>query len=482
MTDNGRITRRTLLALSGAGAAALATGGLPDIAWAAAPALPLPKLVEGRDGETIVLTMRPGSHSFDGVRPAATAGISADYLAPVVRVRRGDTIRFKVENRLKEETTLHWHGLMVPSAVDGGPHNTIRPGDIWAPEIAISQPAATTWFHPHPHGRTARQVYQGLTGMMIVTDGGDADRGLPNAYGVDDLPIILQDKRFTANGAIDYRPNMMDLMHGFRGNQLLVNGMIAPEAAVPAGLVRLRLLNAANARNFSLRFGDGRPFFVIAGDGGYIGDPAELRALIVAPGERYEILVDFADGRAVELLNGDDPDTAGMMGIPLPGRSDVLIRFRPSSAPQVSYRLPQGLDAPAEPDVKTAVSWRTFTLDSMSMGMMGGKHGPTINGRSFDMGRIDVTAKRDTSEIWEIVARDMPHPFHVHGARFRVLGNGGRKTEPAAVGWKDVVLVEDRAELLIVFDQPAPLAKPFMYHCHILEHEDQGMMGQVAII
>ena len=137
-----------------------------------------------------------------------------------MRVRNGDTIPFRVENRLDEETTLHWHGMLVPSHVDGGPHNTIKPGAVWAPEITIKQPASTNWFHPHPHGNTAPQVYSGLAGMMIVSDGADRDRGLPATYGVDDLPIVLQDKRFGRNGEVVYQPDMMDIMHGFQGDTL----------------------------------------------------------------------------------------------------------------------------------------------------------------------------------------------------------------------------------------------------------------------
>ena len=233
-------------------------------------------------------------------------GISASYSGPVVRVRNGDTVPFRVENRLDEETTLHWHGLLVPSHVDGGPHNTITPGGVWSPEITIKQPAATTWFHPHPHGNTARQVYSGLAGMMIVSDGADRERGIPTTYGIDDLPIVLQDKRFGRNGEVVYQPDMMDIMHGFQGDTLLVNGVVAPVASVPAGFVRLRLLNAANARNFDLRFADRRPFFVIAGDAGYLSEPVEVRSLVIAPAERYEILVNFADGRTIDLVTAPD--------------------------------------------------------------------------------------------------------------------------------------------------------------------------------
>jgi FtsP/CotA-like multicopper oxidase with cupredoxin domain len=527
-------TRRQALLYSTAGVAGLALGALPRIGADAATAarlLPIPALIEARNGEPVTLALQNSSHRFGAGRAVASTGISASYLGPVVRVRSGDTIPFRVENRLDEETTLHWHGLLIPSDVDGGPHNTIKPGGVWTPELKINQPAATHWFHPHPHGNTAKQVYGGLAGMMIVSDDGDRDRGLPETYGVDDIPLVLQDKRFGRNGALVYEPTMMDLMHGFQGETLIVNGAIAPVAGVPAGFVRLRLLNAANARNFDLRFSDRRPFHVVGNDGGLLPEPVEVRNLVIAPAERYEVLVNFSDGRTVELVTGPDMHHGmggGMMmrmGRPDgAGATETFMRFRPDPALKAAItRLPKALTKLASPNPKAAVTHRTLVLDpmmgmgqGMGMGMMGmgmmgmgmmgmaemrgqqsdaapaaGNAGHDhaaaaqmmgINGRPFDMHRIDVTTRLRTSEIWEIRSAAMAHPFHMHGVSFRILSNNGRPSVPAQAGWKDVVLVEDRAEILVRFDHPASAKMPFMYHCHILEHEDHGMMGQFAVV
>jgi FtsP/CotA-like multicopper oxidase with cupredoxin domain len=390
----------------------------------------------------------------------------------------------------------------VPSHVDGGPHNTIGPGAVWSPALTIRQPASTAWFHPHPHGNTARQVYSGLAGLMIISDGADGDRGLPVTYGVDDLPLVLQDKRFGRGGTLVYDPDMMDLMHGFQGDTLIMNGAIAPVARVPAGYVRLRLLNAANARIFDLRFSDRRPFFVIAGDGGLLAEPVELRSLVIAPAERYEVLVDFTDARAVDLVTAPDAGHGPGMMMPMMGARrqaaatvETFMRFEtePGLKPAVT-RLPRRLATMAPPDVKSAVAWRTFELNPMMgmggmMGMMGGPgrgsvHTMGINGRSFAMDRVDVTAKLGTAEVWEISGGGMPmaHPFHIHGASFRILSRNGRNPAAHEAGWKDVVLVEEHAELLVRFDNPAPPRMPFMYHCHILEHEDHGMMGPFAVV
>ncbi|MGE0853013.1 MAG: multicopper oxidase domain-containing protein [Hyphomicrobiaceae bacterium] len=504
MSNPTALTRRQALVLSASATAGLVAAGLPR--WAqgapsAVQALPIPTLIEARSGEPVTLALQKTQHRFVPGREVPSQGISASYLGPVVRVRTGDTIPFRVENRLDEETTLHWHGLLVPSHVDGGPHNTIRPGGVWSPEITIRQPAATTWFHPHPHGNTARQVYAGLAGMMIVSDGADRERGIPATYGIDDLPIMLQDKRFGRNGEIVYQPDMMDIMHGFQGDTLLVNGVVRPVASVPAGFVRLRLLNAANARNFDLRFADRRPFFVIASDGGYLSEPVEVRSLVIAPAERYEVLVNFADGRAIDLVTA--PDThhgAGIMMHMPPARRSAgaiqhLLRFRPDPELKATVTtLPRQLAMLVAPDIKSAAAWRTFELNPMmgmgmmGMGMMGMSSGRgqmmAINGRSFAMDRVDVTARLRTAEIWEISTGGMPmaHPFHIHGASFRILSKNGRNPPQHEAGWKDVVLIDEHAEVLVRFDNPAPSNMPFMYHCHILEHEDHGMMGQFAVV
>jgi FtsP/CotA-like multicopper oxidase with cupredoxin domain len=197
-----------------------------------------------------------------------------------------------VENHLDAATTVHWHGLLVPGQNDGGPQQLIHPGERWRPVLKIDQPAATLWFHPHPHGDTARQIYMGLTGMIIVDDGSDAELGLPRTFGVDDLPLILQDRQFDSDGSIEYDANTLgalDIAYGVRGDTVIVNGVVAPVARIPAGLVRLRLLNAANAQNFELRFSDQRTFHVIASDGGFLSAPIELKQLTIAPAERFEV-------------------------------------------------------------------------------------------------------------------------------------------------------------------------------------------------
>jgi FtsP/CotA-like multicopper oxidase with cupredoxin domain len=227
--------------------------------------LPIPALIDAaKHGNAVELKVASRRHAFVKGKPTRSYGYSGPVLGPVVRLRRGDEVEMTVQNALDIDTTVHWHGLLVPGDVDGGPHQVIKSGSTWRPRFKIDQPASTAWYHPHLHHETARQVYMGLAGLLIVDDGSDARLGLPRTYGVDDLPIILQDRSFDSDGSLLYDLDPLTIQYGLRGNAIIANGVIAPVARVPSGLVRLRILNGANAQNFELRFSDRREFHVIA--------------------------------------------------------------------------------------------------------------------------------------------------------------------------------------------------------------------------
>jgi FtsP/CotA-like multicopper oxidase with cupredoxin domain len=482
------LTRRSFAA----GAGAIATAALLDSRSSlgditpSGSYLPIPQLIDAASQNNVVkLKVSAGRHAFYKGKPTRTFGYSAPILGPVLRFRRGDRVEMIVQNALDVPTTVHWHGLLVPGDADGGPQQRIDPGSTWRPALAVDQPAATLWYHPHPHQDTARQIYLGLAGLIIVDDGNDLS--LPHRFGVDDLPLIVQDRELDDDGSLTYDPQQLGVVYGVRGDIVIVNGAITPTARVPAGWVRLRLLNAANARNFELRFRDGRTFYVIASDGGFLARPAPMSELRISPAERFELLVDFSNGEPVVLESGPDR-VMGIFGeiseTDTNGSAPVM-RFEPTLKMGAVLRLPLQLVEPATVDRGSAVQRRQFVLDNGVCGqrtkMSEHPDMPAligINGRPHDPKRIDVETKMGTTEIWEVVSVGMPHPFHVHGAMFRVLTLDGARPPAHLAGWKDVVLVEGKAELLVKFTQPATREHPFMYHCHILEHEDAGMMGQ----
>ncbi|MDZ4740705.1 MAG: multicopper oxidase domain-containing protein [Alphaproteobacteria bacterium] len=491
-----RLSRRSFLA----GAALIGVGALVarplwNAIGSAAELQPLriPALLDARaQGARLSLQVQAGTTEFFPGRTSETLGYNGSHLGPTLRVHRGDDVEIAVTNTLKEDTTVHWHGLLIPAELDGGPHQLIQPGATWRPTLPIRQPAATLFYHPHVHGRTGEQVYAGLAGLLLVTDDEERALGLPSEYGVDDLPLVLQDRQFE-DGRLVLPEGMMTTMQGRRGNTTLVNGTPNAMARVPGRLVRLRFVNGSNARIFHLSFDDGRAFNWIASEGGLLEAPVEMRSLTLAPGERVEILVDFSNGRPVALETTPDTNFPMMMG-PM-GRTrnfaneifgagnETVLRFEPAASDGKPSVVPGRLIARDRADASLAIKRRRFVLN-MGMGMggmmgggMGSGGGMSINGRPFEMTRIDERVQIGDSEIWEVTGEMMSHPFHIHGVQFEVLGRNGGKPLARDAGLRDTVLVQKHVELLVHFTQPAVKA-PFMYHCHILEHEDNGMMGQ----
>ncbi|MGY9048534.1 MAG: multicopper oxidase family protein, partial [Rhodobacterales bacterium] len=332
--------------------------------------LTMPPLLDTRATGRLALTTTSGRTAFAGGPGMPTAGFNQVYLGPTILMQNGD-LAAEVQNTLDEPISTHWHGLLVPGEHDGGPHLAIAPGATWKPEISIAQDPATVWYHSHIHERTAEQVYFGLAGVIHMTDGQDDARGLPSAYGIDDLTLVLQDRRFDASGRMVYDPSMMDIMHGFAGNRMLINGQAGATAVVPEGIVRLRLLNGSNARIYTLFFDDTRPMHLVATDGGFLPAPVALDVLRLAPGERAEVLVDFSSGSAPVLMSD-------------PGQAFGVVQFATDStlAARIA-RLPDQLDGASEDLSGAEIATRQISLDMGMGGMMMGGGGFAINGRPF---------------------------------------------------------------------------------------------------
>jgi FtsP/CotA-like multicopper oxidase with cupredoxin domain len=403
-----------------------------------------------------------------------TWGLNGTYLGPTIRANRGDRVRVDVTNGVDEPTTLHWHGMHLPSRMDGGPHQLVEPGDTWSPTWTVDQPAATLWFHPHLHGRTADHVYRGAAGMFIVDDP-EAPVDLPDTYGVDDVPLIVQDKAFDGDGDLVDSERFLGTL-GTLGDTILVNGTYDPHLDVTTERVRLRVLNASNARVYNLGFPDGRTFSQVASDAGLLERPNETDRLQLSPGERAEIVVEVEPGEEA-VLRSFPPD----LGSTFPfaryqGGDDTfdLLELRAADELDPSPEVPDRLATIDRPDPADVETTREFRLS-----------GTQINGQSMDMDRIDEVVTEGTTEVWEIRNTDAsPHSFHPHLVRFAVVSVNGRPPPPELSGWKDTLYVApgDTIRIVARFDGWADPDVPYMFHCHVLRHEDQGMMGQFAVV
>lgn len=509
------LSRRQSLRLMGIGTLALLPlgrrlGGSRAQEQAEQP-LRIPPLLAGQRGigqGPITLTLQSGITEFLPGQRTDTLGVNGGFLGPLVRLRYNELAQFRVQNTLAEPTTLHWHGFQLPAVMDGGPHQVIAPGDIWEPEFRVLQQAGTYWYHSHMPKNSGSQVYRGLAGMIIVDDDASDALPLPSTYGVDDVPLILQDRRFSEDGSLLYMDRFEDLMKGMHGDTLLVNGTLAPYFDVTTSLVRFRILNASNARSYFLALDDGAPLTQIASDGGLLPTPVKLTQLELAPGERAEILVDTSDGRDRKLVSL--PQTPTYPEFP-GGLSQIMRSLHVEAFDILSLRCATSLDP--RPEVpsqlaqlsrlapETAQRTRTFNLRmgygsrsgedrgpgrGMRNGFGGGYGGGnvSINGRMMEMDYINETVPVGTTEIWELINMSpMMHPFHVHNGQFQVLDRNGNPPPANELGWKDTVRVRsgETVRLIMHFGDYADASHPYMYHCHILEHEDHGMMGQFVV-
>jgi blue copper oxidase len=441
-------------------------------------ALRIPPLLEPRidsEGRKVFeLGMRSGRAELRPGQASDTWGFNGPHLGPTLRASRGDTVVMRVRNRLPEASTVHWHGMHLPAAADGGPHQMIEPGAGWSPSWTIDQAAATLWYHPHMMGRTEDHLYRGLAGMWILDDPNARRLALPHTYGVDDIPLILQDKRIDDDGRLDFGQATISPI-GRLGDDMLVNGTYDPHLRVRHRRVRFRLLNASTARIYNVGFADDRPFSLVATDGGLMERPERMKRIQLSVGERAEIVAEFEPGERAVLRSHPPELGADFFNNRFSGGDDALdlLEVRTPAALAGSPELPERL-AELEPLETDGARTRHFELSGSS----------SINGREMDMRRVDASVPVGSTEVWEVHnGAGIPHNFHVHDVRFRVLDFAGGAPPSHLRGWKDTVYVPpgETARLAVRFTDYADPKLPYMFHCHLLEHEDRGMMGQFVV-
>lgn len=437
--------------------------------------LPIPPLAESEviDGVRVFsLTAQEGEMRFVDGRTTDTWGFNGDYLGPTLRAHRGEKVAFEITNELPETTTVHWHGMHLPAAMDGGPHQPIEAGDTWRPHWTIDQPAGTLWYHPHPHGETEKHVMRGLAGMFILDDETSDELNLPSRYGIDDIPVIVQDKRFDNDGefVLDSQGNEIGLL----GDTILTNGVWGASLDVTTELVRLRLLNGSTARTYDFALDDGRDFSLIATDGGLLEAPLATDHVRLSPGERADIVVRLEPGQET-MLRSIPPDLGDVAAPAAYGGEstfDVML-LRAAETLEPSAPLPEHLADIERFEASDADVERVFEVQDRS-----------INGRTMDMDRIDEVMQVDTTELWTVTNLDrFPHNWHVHDVQFQVIDIDGDQPPPELMGWKDTIYIEPRRDYRIAmrFEDYTDDDNPYMIHCHLLLHEDEGLMSQFVV-
>ena len=452
------------------------------------------------NGDTFNLNIQDGITQFYPGINTPTYGINGNILASTLILNKWDWVTMNVTNNLAgngNSTTIHWHGLHVPSIYDGGPHQIILQGSTWSPHFQILNNASTYWYHPHGDNKTDRHVSKGLAGMIIVKDSAEAAITLPRTYGVDDFPIIVQSKAFDMLNQIAISTEL--------DTAICVNATMHPYLDAPAQVIRLRLLNGSSGRSYNFGFSANKPFLMIAGDGGLLDSAITLTRLRLSPGERAEILLDLQGmmGQTIYLksFSSEFPNgiygaatVTGMMGGTIPDYDlnplngadiDILQLNIVAQTTSPITTIPTTLISNV-PTTGFTVS-RNFTLapDSMMCAQCQVEGTFNINGSHFDMGIINETVYLNTIEKWRITNNTgIAHPFHIHDVQFYLLNVNGGAVPNYEQGKKDVVLVMPMqyVEFITKFEDFSNDSVPYMYHCHFLHHEDEGMMGSFIVI
>ncbi len=443
------------------------------------------------------LTLQNGNTQLFEGTTTETMGVNGANFAPTLIFENGEFVNINVINNLDQETTIHWHGMHVSPENDGGPHTVIMPGETWNPQFTIMDKASTMWYHPHLHGHTNEHLTKGIAGIIIIKDDEEATLNLPRTYGLDDIPLILQTKQIDNNNQI--------VIGGHIDSVPMANSTIDAFVELPAQVVRLRVLNGSSMRVFNLGFSNNAIFYQIGSDGGLLSESVSMTRLLLSPAERAEILVDLSgmEGQSFDLksygssLPGSTygiEDLATMMGNSPPGYNsnplngsdftllEINVGSQTNNNPVLS--IPNTLVEVTPLNEFDATVTRLLTIQAPNM-MENGITGPfEFNGETFDMNTINQYVQLGNTEIWEIFNMSMvAHPFHIHDVQFYILDRNGTIPPENERGRKDVVLVKQMETVRFVakFEDFADNEIPYMYHCHMLQHEDEGLMGQFIV-
>ena len=381
---------------------------------------------------------------------------------PVIRATSGRSVRLRVVNNLGFATTTHLHGAHVAPSSDGGPVDLVPAGGVRDYTYPNNQSARTQWFHDHVMDSTGKNVYFGLSGLYLISDPQEAALNLPS--GAYDVPLVIQDRTFNPDGTLAYQPSAGDYRTGLMGDTLFVNGAAQPYLKVATRTYRFRVLNGSNARYYTFSRSNGAVMSQVATEGGLLSKPYPQSSITLAPGERADVVVDFSAvplGSSVTLRNNSGWN----------GATDIM-RFDVSTAVSASAPLPAALRAFTPLSAAAVTTRRTFTI-AESNGMW------TFNGKMYDPARVDAEVALNATEEWTFQNRSgQDHPIHLHDVNFHVVS--GSPTGGPNAEWKETVNVPAWSSVTMRMKFP-DFTGVYMFHCHILEHEDHMLMAQFRV-
>ena len=456
--------------------------------------MPMPEALYGTDFN---LNIHESTKQLVTGNQTITGAINNESIwGPTLFINKGDLVHMNVTNNLNESTTLHWHGMHLPSVMDGGPHQVIPAGTLWQPYWTVMNQATTLWYHPHLHTTTQAQMTKGIGGFIIVKDPQEAALALPRTYGVDDIVLALTSRSYTAT------TNTFVSSTRIYGDYMLSNGTPNAQISLPKQYVRMRILNAEIERGYNLGFSDNRTFYIIGNDGGLLNAPVAVTRVKLMVGERVEIMVNLGGdsvGSSIDLkaynsgqafgFPGGEPNTSGDFGSLLNNIDFNVLHINVAATTTATTPITSVPSTLATNTYWTA----TDATVTRAIAVTNGNPGPASVPFNFDNVSYSLTmtpkvVNLDDVEKWTITNSNVfGHSFHLHDVEFKIVARNGVATAVGSheSGWKDTFYLPKSESVTFVakFDDFADsdVNHPYMYHCHFGGHEDGGMMGQFIV-
>jgi|CXWL01.1.fsa_nt_gi spore coat protein A len=402
--------------------------------------------------------------------PTTIWGYNGIFPGPTIKARSNRRVVVRQTNNLSVNTSVHLHGGHMPPNSDGYPTDYIAPGNFRDYIYPNDQLPATLWYHDHTMDFTGRNVYNGLAGFYLLTD--DLEDALPLPKGRYEVPLVVQDRTFNPDGSLFYSNSGMTRINGFQGEQILTNGTIQPYHQVERRRYRFRILNGSNARFYEFALSNGQPFIQIGSDGGLLAAPVSRTSIVLSPAERADVIIDFA-----QVAGGTNLILQNLRGT---GATSEVMQFRvmPWRYGKDNSRIPSVLRLIDRIPVPSATVTRDFTLNQ-TMGMGGMTF--SFNNLPFSPTRIDANPQLNATEIWVFRSTtQMDHPIHIHDISWQIVDINGNPPPPWDMGWKDTFIVPALGTVRVI-GKFTDFTGDYVFHCHILEHEDFAMMGQFRV-
>ncbi len=455
---------------------------------------------EALTGTTFDLNIHESTKQLVSGNQTITGSINNEtFWGPTLFINKGDLIHMNVTNNLNESTTVHWHGMHLPSVMDGGPHQIIPAGTLWQPYWTVMNQATTLWYHPHLHQSTQEQMTKGIGGFIIVKDPVESALALPRTYGVDDIVLALTSRSYNTTTNTFVSPPASTRVYG---DYMLTNGTPSAQYTLPKQFVRMRILNAEVERGYNIGFSDNRTFYIIGNDGGLLNAPVAVTRVKLLVGERVEIMVNLGNdtvGSSIDLkaynsgqafgFPGGEPNTTGDFGSLLNNIDFNLLHINVGSTTTTTTPI-TAVPTTLLNDTYWTAADATVTR---AIAVTNGNPGPGSVPFNFDNVTYSLTmtpkvVNLNDIEKWTVTNSNVfGHSFHLHDVEFKIVARNGSASAVGTheSGWKDTFYLPKNESVTFVakFNDFADsdVNHPYMYHCHFGGHEDGGMMGQFIV-